>query len=103
MEKEGAKYALRLNYGRSDLVTMGGDTSLRFEDGTMAPKRDEVKYWEGSLDNTCNRKKEIMKRIAATTAQWKRMDAFWLKSNCNTKKKILIYNAIVQSKLLFIA
>ena len=71
MEKEGAKYALRLNYGRSDLVTMGGDTSLRFEDGTMAPKRDEVKYLGGNLDNKCDTKREILKRIAATTAMEK--------------------------------
>ena len=32
---------------------------------------------------------------------FKKLDIFWLKTNCNKKRKLLVYNAVITSKLVY--
>ena len=44
---------------------------------------------------------EISSRIASATATWKSLDLFWKQACCSLKNKILVYNAIIRTKLLY--
>jgi len=48
-----------------------------------------------------NPKHEIRKCISAAMAILKKLDIFWLKSRCSKKWKLLAYNAVITSKVLY--
>ena len=62
---------------------------------------DEAKYLGASITQTINPRHEIRKRISATMIVLKKLDTFWLKSQCSKKWKLLVYNAVITSKVLY--
>ena len=44
--------------------------------------------------------KETSKRIAATMQTLKRLDMFWRHSNCTVRKKLIVADAVIRSKVL---
>eukprot|EP00975_Prorocentrum_lima_P051787 10846629-Prorocentrum_lima.AAC.1 len=40
-------------------------------------------------------------RISQCTIIWKRLDTFWLHSDCPMPFKLLVYDAVVKAKLLY--
>ena len=45
--------------------------------------------------------KEVNKRIAETYVTWKKLEEFWKHSNCSTKFKITVHDAMVRTKLMY--
>ena len=62
---------------------------------------NEAKYLGASITQTINPKHEIRKRISAAMAILKKLDIFWLKTQCSKKWKLLVYNAVITSKVLY--
>ena len=61
----------------------------------------ETTYLGASVSKRVDPRQEIRKRISATMVTLKKLDIFWLKTNCSQKWKLLVYNAVVISKLLY--
>ena len=62
---------------------------------------DEATYLGGVLAGKVNIASEISSWIASAMATWKSLDIFWKEAQCSLKNKILIYNAVIHSKLLY--
>ena len=62
---------------------------------------DETTYLGASITTTVDPKHKIRKRKTATMAGLKKVDISWLKANCNRRWKVLVYNAVIVSKLLY--
>ena len=77
------------------------NNQVRFKDGTLVKHTDEATYLGGILTKSVNISTEISSRIASATATWKSLDMFWTQACCSLKNKILIYNAVIRSKLLY--
>ena len=75
--------------------------NVHFLDGTKVPFKDEVKYLGVDINDTGKMKKEISKRLTAVWLTIKRLDHFWLHSNCPVKFKLIATDAIVRAKLLY--
>ena len=58
-------------------------------------------YLGGVLTKTVNIASEISNRIASAMSTWRCLDIFWKEAKCSLKNKVLIYNAVIQSKLLY--
>ena len=101
IEEESAYYGLRLNQAKCNILAMNGNNQVRFKDGTLVKHTDEATYLGGILTKTVNISTEISSRIASATATWKSLDMFWTQACCSLKNKILIYNAVIRSKLLY--
>ena len=99
--EESAYYGLRLNQAKCNILSMNGNNQIRFKDGTLVRHTDEATYLGGILTKSVNISTEISSRIASATATWKSLDLFWKQACCSLKNKILIYNAVIRSKLLY--
>ena len=72
---------------------------MGFKNGEKMKCAEETAYLGASI--TMHPKHEIRKRISATMVVLKKLDVLWLKANCNKKWKMLVYNAVIVSKLLY--
>ena len=61
----------------------------------------ETTYLGASVSKRVDPRQEIRRRISATMVILKKLDIFWLKTNCNKKWKLLVYNAAISSNLLY--
>ena len=55
----------------------------------------------GGIRERAEPRHEIRKRISATMALLQKLDVFWLKTNCSRRWKLLVFNAVVTSKVLY--
>ena len=101
IEEESAYYGLRLNQAKCNILSMNGNNQIGFKDGTLVRHTDEATYLGGILTKSVNISTEISRRIASATATWKSLDLFWKQACCSLKNKVLIYNAVIRSKLLY--
>ena len=62
---------------------------------------EEETYLGAKINKHVDPKHEIRARISATMPILKKLDAFWNKAKCNTKWKLLIFSAVIVSKLLY--
>ena len=63
---------------------------------------DETTYLGGVLTRKVNITSEISSRIASAMATWKSLNVFWKEAQRNLQNKILIYNAVIHSKFLYV-
>ena len=101
IEDESAYYGLKLNHDKCAVLAMNGRNRIVFKDGSSMKHADETTYLGGVLTRKVNIASEISSRIASAMATWKSLDIFWKEAQCSLKNKILIYNAVIHSKLLY--
>lgn len=98
---EGAKYGRTLNRSKNELLNLNQTRMLRFSDGTLVPLVNEAKYLGCMLNDKGDPKREVNKRISGTYLVWKRLELFWKHSNCSVRQKLVVYDAVVRSKLIY--
>ena len=62
---------------------------------------DEAVYLGVELNTKVDIKKEINKRYKEVIISWKRLGEFWKHGNSSTKDKLIIFNALIKSKLMY--
>ena len=101
IEEESAYYGLTLNHDKCNVLAMNGRNIIHLRDGSQMRHADEVTYLGGVLTKQVNIASEISSRIASAMATWKSLDIFWKEAQCSLRNKILTYNAVIKSKLLY--
>jgi len=102
LEIAAEKYGLRLNKSKCELLVMGAPTAqVRFADGSRVPQREIAKYLGIMLSKKAQIELEIDSRVTATAKTWRAFGEFWKNSNCSTRLKILVYETVIHSKLLY--
>ena len=101
IEDESAYYGLKLNHDKCAILTINDRNRIVFKDGSSMKYADKATYLGGVLTRKVNAASEISSRIASAMATWKNLDIFWKEAQCSLKNKILIYNAVIHSKLLY--
>ena len=74
---------------------------MRLSDGTRLKPKSQVRYLGCYLNDQADSGRELQKRIAESMAVLKKLDLFWRHGDSSIKQKILVYNAVVKSKLLY--
>ena len=44
---------------------------------------------------------EVRERIKQATITWKKLGNFWKKSSCTVRLKLIIYDAVIKSKVMY--
>ena len=101
IERKAKQYGLKLNTGKCEMITNQINPNVHFADGTKLRIVEEAKYLGCNLNDTSNYKKEIGKRISNTIVTMKRLNIFWLHSNCPVKFKLIAADAVIRTKLLY--
>ena len=101
IEEDSAYLHLKLNHSKCCYIAYNCHGVLRFRNGERMKCAEETTYLGASITKIVDPKNEIRKRISATMAVLKKLDIFWLRANCNKKWKLLVYNSVIVSKLLY--
>ena len=72
-----------------------------FADGTIVPNAEKVTYLGSVLSKTHNIRQEVANKKAQAFYVWKKLDIFWKKANCPPRFKLIVYDAVIRSKLVY--
>ena len=100
IEKHGRRYGLKLNKDKCETMTHA-NANVRFADGTKVQRREEVKYLGCVLNMRADTSSEVKARISTCMAIMHKMDLFWRKAECPIRWKVLVFDAVIRSKLLY--
>ena len=97
----GEQYGLHLNKDKCEVITYGPLADIRFKEGDRMKQKDEAKYLGCHLNDDNSIKRELDRRITECAIIWRKLDIFWIYSDCSIRKKIQVYDAIIRTKLLY--
>lgn len=101
VEATAKEYGLHLNQKKCKYINMGPPSTLKFGDGTPVKKAKEYEYLGVLLHHTGNIHQEILHRLRMAHVAWKRLEDYWAKSKATRRQKLIIYNAIIKSKVMY--
>ena len=82
-------------------LNLYNNAKIKFADGEEVKQADEAVYLGVELNTKVDIKKEINKRYKEVIISWKRLGEFWKHGNSSTKDKLIIFNALIKSKLMY--
>ena len=94
-------YGLKLNRGKCHTLNMHRRVPIHFSDDTPLHDVHDATYLGNNLNHTVNLSREVSQRIQDTKRTWKKLNLFWNEPSANRKWKLLIYDAVIKSKLLY--
>ena len=101
VEITSAKYGLRLNKDKCVVINMNNDENIWFEHGDELAQVKEAMYLGNELNDKADIKTEILHRKQEVRNTRFKLSKYWKAKNANTKLQIIIYDAIIRSKLLY--
>ena len=107
VQKEGGKYGLLLNLNKCELIRIARNNDLNETDKVTFINNEKVKevtsakYLGCWLNDKGDPAREVKQRITICMTILKRLDIYWLHANPSAKHKLLVYDAIIRSKLLY--
>ena len=87
IEEEGAKYGMKLNKKKCELLAWGTIEQVKMADGTILNKTDTAKYLGCQLNVKADGIKELKARTRDCMAVMAKLDEFWLRGDCTEKHK----------------
>ena len=82
IEEKGKEFGLKLNQTKCEVVTSMRNPNVHFKDGTRVKIVEEAKYLGCHINEQSDYRKELGKRISIAMITLKKLDIFWLHSNC---------------------
>ena len=100
-EQISLQYGLRLNRDKCVAIAMNGDGVIHFHDGTPLDKKYETTYLGHEINRESNITHEISNKIQEVRSTWMKLHVYWKAANASKKWKLVIFDAVVRSKLLY--
>ena len=75
--------------------------NIHFHDGSRLNMAHEATYLGNNLNHTVDLRKEVLQRIQEMKRTWNRHSLFWKDPTTNKKWQLLMYDAVIKSKLLY--
>ena len=79
---------------------MNGNVNIHSHDQSLLPKAQEASYLGNNLNYNVNIRHEVARRLDVKRT-WLKLHVYWRDNAANKKWKILIYDAVVRSTLLY--
>lgn len=100
-EKSSAKYGLKLNKGKCVSINMNNDNKIAFTDGMELTKGKQTLYLGNEINDKANLNLEITNKMHEVRKTWYKMREYWKAKDASKKWQIIIYDAVIRSKLLY--
>ena len=100
-ETISGKYGLRLNRNKCVVIQMNSDGLVHFANNEPLPKKMEATYPGNEINNEANIKHQILNKMQEVRKTWFKLLPYWKATNANVKWQLLIFDAVVRSKLLY--
>ena len=72
-----------------------------FHDGTPLCKEYEATYLGKKINKDVNIKHEIFNKMSEVRRTWFKLEPYWKASRAGKKWKLIIFDAIIRSKLMY--
>jgi hypothetical protein len=100
-EEISRQYGLKLNKEKCVAINMNTDGNVKFGDGTSLTQSFEAMYLGCELNKEVNIKLEISNKMNEVRKTWFKLAPYWKSHTASTKWQLIIYDAIIRSKLLY--
>ena len=97
----GRHYGMELHWGKFQLMPVNGQCRLLRPDGAHIPSRGEMEYLGSALSADGSSGKEPSRRISMAKARFLEITTVWKHSSLGRRRKLQIYTALVETKLLY--
>ena len=101
VELYSKQYGLQLNRSKCCVLHMQAPANIIFSDGVLLPKAQEASYLGNNLNQIVNIRHEVVQRIQDVKPTRLKLHVFWRDSSANRKWQLLIYDALIRSRLLY--
>ena len=93
---------MKLNLDKCINITTNQKTStIKFRDGKLVPRKQQATYLGTIISQQNSNRIEIDNRIADCNAQANKLRLFWNKAKSTIRWKLIVFDAIIRSKLLY--
>ena len=100
-EEISRQYGLKLNKDKCVAINMNTDCNVKFGDGISLTQSFEAMYLGCELNKEVNIKLEISNKMNEVRKTWFKLAPYWKSHTASTKWQLIIYDAIIRSKLLY--
>ena len=100
-ETISCKYGLRLNKDKCVALQMNNEGLVHFENLEPLPKKFEATYLGNEINKEANIRHEILNKMQEVRQTWFKLLPYWKATNANVQWQLLIFDAVVRSKLLY--
>ena len=101
VEAAGANYGLECNWKKLEVLSIGCDPQLRRPDGVLIPQKQSLVYLGAVLSASGTIQAELSRRLGKARSEFEALSRVWNRSTVPAHRKILIFEACVQTKLLY--
>jgi len=100
-ENVSSQFGLNLNKDKCVAINMNNEGNIKFQDGKSFEQKYETKYLGNELNKEVNITHEISAKMHDVRKTWFKLSDYWKASNASKKWQLIIYDAIIRSKLLY--
>ena len=97
----GQEFGLQLHEGKFQLLQVHCSDMIRNLSGASVPASPTMVYLGASLDSSGRAGSELARRIGMAKADFRSLAKVWRRSNLSMRRKLEIFSALVESKLLY--
>ena len=98
-ETNSTKYGLQ-HKDKCVVIQMNNDGMVHFENNEPLPKRFEAAYLGNEINKEANIQHEILNKMQEVRKTWYKLLLYWKATNANVKWQLIIFDAVIRSKLL---
>ena len=97
----GERYGMELHWDKFQLLAIHTEPALHAPSGDLIPCRTRMQYLGTTLSNDVHDQHELVKRIAMAKQDFLALDCVWKRSSLTWRRKLRIFNSLIESKLLY--
>ena len=97
----GSKYGMELHFGKFQLLPVRCQPRVALPDGDMLAAKKRMEYLGTVLTDDVHDSQELARRIAMAKADFIAIEAVWRHSSLTWPRKLHIFSALIESKLLY--
>ena len=101
VQQIGGEVGLTFNWGKLELLQVRSSAQVYKPDGTEIASKSSMKYLGSVLSSNRRMHLELSCRIGLAMADFKCLKQVWSHANLSTKRKLQIFTACIESKLLY--
>ena len=101
LEEAASLFGLKINRGMCLAICMNCNPTRKFRDEAAITKQHEATDLGAKLTKNKYVNRKINEIIRSFMAAWKNLDEYWIHGNTRIKDTIIVFNAIIRSKLMY--
>ena len=97
----GDRYGMKLHWNKFQLLCIQTCAGISTPSGDQVPAKSRIEYLGAIITDDVHDAQELTRRIALARKDFYALEAVWKRSALTSKRKLAIYDALIEAKLLY--